>query len=109
MKLLIFLPFAFGTRIPTFSAEYANNNFDFDDESEVLRRRRETSCNTERLKSFLNGRMEKCERFNIEHKECATWATQELQRECGRSYNCVLTDWNIEMSAWGQYFGVGSA
>ena len=105
MKLLIFFPFALGTRIPIFSGEFADNNFDFDPENELLRQSRETSCDIEKIKSFLNGRMEQCNRFNIKHKECATWATNELRRECGGSYNCVVTDWTSELAAWSTIFG----
>ena len=106
MKLLIFLPFALGTRIPIFS----DKSFDIDNESEneLLRRRREASCDTEKIKSFLDDRMKQCKRFNIEHEECAKWAHNELQRECGGTYNCVVTNYNKEVAAHGRYFGIGS-
>ena len=107
MKFLIFLPFAFGTRIPIFSGQFADNYFDFNHESEneLLRQRREASCDNEKIKSFLNDCMEQCNRFNIDHQECVTWATNELQRECGGSYNCIVTDWTNEMAAWSTIFG----
>ena len=106
MKLLTFLPFALGTRIPIFS----DKSFDIDNESEngLLRHRRGTSCNTEKIKSLLDDRMKQCKRFNINHKECAPWAGKELERECGGSYNCVVTNYTNEVSAFGHYFGYGS-
>ena len=98
MKLLTFLLFALGTRIP----------IDNESENELLRRRREASCDTEKIKSFLDDRMKQCKRFNIEHEECAKWAHNELQRECGGIYNCVVTNYSKEVAAHGRYFGIGS-
>ena len=110
MKLLVFLPFALGTRIPIFSDEFSDNHFDFDDQSEneLFRHPRAYTCDRKKIQSFLNDRMKQCKRFNIKHAECATWTTKELQRECGGSYNCVVTDYSNEIAAWGQYFGKGS-
>ena len=106
MKLLIFLPFALSTQIPIFS----DKSIDINDESEneLLRHRREASCDKEKIQSFLNDRMKQCKRFNIEHKECATWATNELQRECDGNYNCAVTAWTNEMAAFGRFFGKSS-
>ena len=104
MKLLIFLPFALGTRIPIFSDEFSDDQ----SENELFRHPRAYTCDKEKIQSFLNDRMDQCDRFYIKHKECAKWATNELERECAGGYNCVVTDNTNEVDAWGTYHGYGS-
>ena len=122
MKLFIFLPFALGSRIPTFlnkNDETGSCNSLCESHEcpeiegiisygiETMDGISTTSCSKEYKNSFLSARMDRCEYYNADHIDCVDWAKRELNSACGDDHNCIETKFS-SVSGWAPYWGYSS-
>ena len=60
------------------------------------------SCSQSEKNSILESRANRCDSYGLTHSECAKYVSEELERSCGGSYNCIDTargDW----ASWKTY------
>ena len=112
MRILALLPLALGNRIPIIETLKDDaDDFHFDNEifdQGITRQRRATSCSTEVTNAFLSTKMDRCERYQLDHEECTKWAVNELQGQCGGNFNCVVSKREGDWNGCGTFFGNSS-
>ena len=112
MRILALLPLALGNRIPIL--EILNDDaddFHIDKEisdQDITRQRRATRCSKEFTNAFLSTKMDRCERYQLDHLECSKWAGTELQGQCGGNFNCVVSKREGDWAGRGLYWGNSS-